>query len=101
VAEFDLQRILEGIDDKVTDARDRVIKLEGRFDQLESTKVDIEHRLAAVEKTVDAMQEEKAGMAAVVSYRHDLTNTRRWIAGLAVMLAGLALSTVALALSHL
>lgn len=94
MAEFDLQRMLEGMDEKLTDARDRVIKLEGRFDSMEAHRMDVERRLGSVESAVDAIQDEKASEEAVKAYRAELLTTRRWVygigAGFLMTLAGAA-----------
>lgn len=90
--DFDLQRMLEGMDGKLDEARERLIKLEGRFDSLDAHRIDVERRLGKVEDAVDAMQEEKASQTAVRSYQRDLQVTRRWLLGLA---AGFATAIVA------
>lgn len=101
MGDFDLQRLLEGMDLKLDDARERLIKLEGRFDSLDAHRADVERRLGHVEQAVEAIQNEKASEDAVEEYRRDLTVTRRWLAGLATSVVGLFIAAVGIALSHL
>lgn len=100
MAEFDLQRVLEGMDTKITEARDAALRAEGRLASLAEQHANHERRLADVEHAIDVMQDEKAEADAVRAYRGELRMARRWILGLGVSVAGVAVAVVAVALNH-
>jgi ferric-dicitrate binding protein FerR (iron transport regulator) len=72
-----LQRMIEGLAADVRQARDGVIGLTARFDNLDSRHNDHERRLNGLETAVQELRGAKAEQGAVEAYQTQLDSSRR------------------------
>lgn len=88
--------MIESLASDVKEARDGVIGLTARFDNLDSRHNDHERRLSGLESAVGELRGAKAEAAAVETYQAQLETSRRdlrrWMVATCCSVTGLGLS---------
>ena len=100
MVEFDLQTLLSGLDEKLTQARDGVIRLEGQMKELVDDHAKHERAIEALEADVAALQRDKASGDAVASYRKEARMLRIWTIGCVCTVIGTLIGIATFILTH-